>query len=194
MMIDLRGIIKFIVMVLGMTVLVLWLASCSKEYHIKRSAHHYDKALEKGYEPEYDSVTTKLEGIKSIPFNLTLNSKIEIASKIDSALQSNQSEPLTEPQKQGVLKVIETIPKYINIDTTAILEDGSKVQVKAKQGYISISLDKVCLEQKPIYIEETLLEHLGINKWWEKALFWLVIGIGLVLLILRFIVPLIKPV
>ena len=66
---DWRPYIKLIIQFIGLLLILLWLTGCSKNYHLKKSKHHLEKAISKGYQLEYDTTfindTVRLQSVRT---------------------------------------------------------------------------------------------------------------------------------
>lgn len=129
-------------------VLVCTLLSCSANHHLKRSKHHYNKAIRKGYNPSIDTVFVR------------------------DTLFVSQIQHDTTFIDRGDTIIIEKdrlkIKYYRDIVTDSIFIEGiCEADTIIKEIPITI--------QEIIYIEQSFFDLIGVNKWWEQLLFWLLI-------------------
>ena len=154
-----KAIWIFLYIMLGIMVCMM-LFGCSQQYHLKRSKQHLEKAIAKGYELQYDTTF--------------INDTIRIESvKLDTFLRDVGD---TIILKKDRLKVIY---KRDTITNEVFISGECEADTIIKEIPVQV--------QKPIYIEQTPLEWAGIDKWWEKLLFYIAIGACILLITLRFI-------
>jgi len=157
MRIDLKKIIELLFFI-AIFMYLLLMFSCSKNYHLKRSQHHLEKAISKGYELEYDTTfindTVRLESVRT-----------------DTLIKDIGDTVILKKDRLKVIYKRDTMTNEVYISgeceaDTIIREIPVKVQ-------------------KPIYIKQTPLEWAGIDKWWEKLLFLLSVIVIVALIIVK---------
>lgn len=129
-------------------VLACTLLGCSVNHHLKQSKRHYSKALRKGYNPSIDTVF------------------------VYDTLVVTQIQHDTTFIDRGDTVIIEKdrlrIKYYRDIVTDSIFIEGiCEADTIIKEIPITI--------QETIYIEQTFFDLIGVNKWWEQVLFWLLV-------------------
>jgi hypothetical protein len=134
------------------------LSSCSVNQHLKRSKRQLDKAIEKGYVLKIDSVYVN---------DTTYIPKIEH----DTTFLFKRGDTIEVERERLRYKIIR------DIRTDSIFID---VECKADTIIKEVLVEVIC---DPIYIKETLLEHFGIKKTWQKILFFITI-IGFIIILL----------
>jgi len=157
MRIDLKKIIELLFFI-AIFMYLLLMFSCSKQYHLKKSKHHYEKAISKGYVPLIDTVyvtdTVALTGVRYDTIFKDVGDTITI-----------------EKDRLKVRYVRDTINNDVYI------EGECKADTVIREIPVTV--------QEKIYIEESLLEHFGINKTWQKLLFWLSVIVIVALIIVK---------
>ncbi len=124
------------------------LLGCSVNHHLKRSKYHYSKAILKGYNPSIDTVFVR-----------------------DTVIVSQIQHDTT----------------FIDIGDTVIIEKD-RLRIKYYRDIVtdSIFIEGICeadtiikeipiIVQETVYIEQTFFDLIGVTKWWEQVLFWLLV-------------------
>lgn len=129
-------------------ILAFTLLGCSVNHHLKQSKRHYNKAIRKGYIPSIDTVF--------VPYEVIVSQIQHDTTFID----------------RGDTVIIEKdrirIKYYRDIVTDSIFIEGiCEADTIIKEIPITI--------QETIYIEQTFFDLIGVNKWWEQVLFWLLV-------------------
>jgi hypothetical protein len=151
----------------GIAVIML-LSSCTANRHLKRSQHHYEQAIAKGYEPLNDTVKT-VNSIKPVAVTISTPNRTIIVNRIDSILKVNDC--LDSLIRSQILEVIDTVIYYYELDTTITAPNGAKVRLQFKDGAINPEWENIDV-QPIIYVEKL--------PYWAR---W-VIGISILFLIL----------
>lgn len=152
-MIDKKNKTSPILILLLLIFLVLLFTSCSSNYHLKQSKKHYDKAISKGYEPKQDTLKT-ISSIKPIPLNISDNKRTLTVNLIDTILIRNNvlDSVIRYKIRKELITVVDTVIKYIEIDTVLTLQSGGKAHLKIENGAVSLDVENVQVKDW-IYIE-----------------------------------------
>lgn len=124
------------------------LLGCSVNQHLKRSRHHYSKAIQKGYNPTLDTVFVRDTVIVSqIQHDTTF---IDIGDTV------------------FIEKDRLRIKYYRDIVTDSIFIEGiCEADTIIKEIPIIV--------QETIYIDRSFFDLIGANKWWKQLLFWVLV-------------------
>jgi len=145
---------------LYLLVLVCTLLSCSASHHLKRSKHHYIKAIRKGYNPTIDTVF-----VRDTLFVSQIQHDTTFIDRGDTVFIEKDR-----------LK----IKYYRDIVTDSIFIEGiCEADTVIKEIPITI--------QETIYIDRSFFDLIGVDKWWKEILFWLLIMILVGLFVRRLI-------
>lgn len=141
-------------------ILALTLLSCSASQHLKRSRHHYSRAIAKGYNPSIDTVFVR------------------------DTLFVGQIQHDTTFIDRGDTVIIEKdrlkIKYYRDIVTDSIFIEGiCEADTVIKEIPITV--------QETIYINQSFFDVIGVDKWWKEIIFWLLIMILVGLFVRRLI-------
>lgn len=143
-------------------ILVIALAGCSANYHLKRSKHHFEKAKSKGAEIKLDTVfvfdTIRTETVLKDSIFIDVGDTVRI--------------------EKDRLKVVY---KRDTITNKVYLSGECEPDTIIREVPIQV--------QETVYIEKSLLETIGIDKDWEKILFYVGAVLLFLLLVWRFIKP-----
>ena len=128
------------------------LSSCGEQFHLKQSKKHLDKAIEKGYERKADSV-------------YVADTTISHAVRHDTTTILLPGDTITVEKERLIYSVIRDI-----LTDSVFIEVECEADTIIQERLVQIICD-------PIYIQQTPLEYFGVDKWWEKLLFWLFIAV-----------------
>jgi len=149
-----KKVLVFIMFIVILMMMGLSMVGCSIDQHLRKSKKQYDKALAKGYIPKID--TTYIADTTFVP-------KI----RVDTTFVDQVGDTIVIERDKLTIR-------YLHTNDSIYLEGVCEADTIYKEVPITI--------QERIYISETLLQHLGINKWWHKVLL-AVFSILIVLLI-----------
>lgn len=167
--------IKYLLMVLALLALMLWVTSCSQKYHLKRAAHHYERAIEKGFRAINDTIRSQAE--LHLRYNTDYLSQLKprVLLKLDSFdISSEDKEKVVET----LYREIEIASKSLELDTAINIDyKGDKIgEIKAKLKDGKLTIGHYIEYPQPIVYTQTFWETTGIKKWWLVTSFILVLA------------------
>jgi len=153
--------IKLIVKIIGISILIVWVCSCSANYHLKRSKYHLEKAKSKGYVSLVDTV------YKTVPIAIP-------EARHDTTFYDVGDTVIITKDR------LKTIYKRDTITNEVYIESICEADTIYKEVPVTV--------QETVYIEkgltDILYDQFGLTKWWQKILFWLSIPLIIVILVL----------
>jgi hypothetical protein len=145
---------------------------CTANQHLKRSQHHYNKAIAKGHEPTDDTTKTMLIA-RPVILAVSDSKRLNYLSDVNTLLMRDSC--LNDAARERIIKIVDSIiiqvPKDIKIDTVYTLDNGGKIFVSVRDAKVNISVENICTETI-VYVERL--------PYWAR---W-VIGISILFLIL----------
>jgi hypothetical protein len=155
-----------------LVIAILFLSSCSVEYHISQMKWHRDKAVSMGYNPQLDTIR-RINTTGQIQIDYKPNIKLYFNNVADTILErycddlKSGDVARVKKTKQALKDVLLDSYKYIEIDTLVRFPDGASVHIKVGQGQLTV-------EQETVYTEETIIIE---SKYWQHKEFWISIVI-----------------
>lgn len=180
--------IKYLLAILMILIMLLWVTSCSPEYHVKRAAHHYEKAMKKGFKPLKDTIKSQSELALKYNTDYLSHLKPRILIKLDSF-------DITPEEKEKVAKIVyrevEAASKELELDTVITIDyEGKEIgMIKAKIKDGKLTIGHQIAYPKPIVYKESFFESIGFKAWWQKISFWIIIIALVVLIIYKKLIP-----
>lgn len=153
-----KKVFGFILFILIILLIGMNLAGCTANRHLKKSKKHYEKAIRLGYEPKADTVFHEVQIVTK-----------EI--KTDTVFKDVQD---TVYINKGKLSI-----KYLKVLDSVYISGTCESDTVLKEVPITI--------QEKVYITQTLLQHLGIKKTWQKILLFCFLIFLVILVVNRLI-------
>jgi len=146
-----------------LVIAILFLSSCSVQYHLKESKKHYDRAISLGYKPRLDTII-RINTIGKIPIDYKPNIRLYFNNVVDTILEKYCDDlkggnfEKANKSKESLKKMLIDSYKYIDVDTLVRFPDGSAVHIMANNGQLSVKQKTACLEDRVI-IEDKYWHH-----------------------------------